>query len=301
MWNEVDNRKLGSLSSVQRMLVAAQNRQPRFFPELNAEALLVASDYGGEHAQARYSVYSFLVTSVTEWKTWDRSRRVIRDRSGLERRISFSRLGDSKRSEVLRPFLASIDEIEGLSFTLLVDKRLAAPVSSDDAAIGLTLWKPRVRDKVARVVGIVALLVAGLSHRDQDVLWISDEDAIAANAKQLTALTKLLAKATSNASRHDLGHLRCGTAASDPGDLQLEDLVAIPDLVAGALSEVLSLTRLSESTHIYVPTHHHVSHKARFLAQWLADQRRPLRRLVCLVEPAADLIHTRTRTVELSL
>jgi hypothetical protein len=35
----------------------------------------------------------------------------------------------------------------------------------------------------------------------------------------------------------DWGRIRCGTMKCDNGSLQIEDFVAIPDLIAGALSE----------------------------------------------------------------
>jgi len=53
----------------------------------------------------------------------------------------------------------------------------------------------------------------------------------------LTDLTTAFGWISSGYLSFDLGHIRCGTTKCDNGSLQIEDFVAIPDLIAGALSE----------------------------------------------------------------
>ena len=72
------------------------------------------------------------------------------------------------------------------------------------------------------------------------MFWFSDEDEIAANPQRLTLLTKLWANVISNYTVHSLRHLKCGTTGSDDGSNEIEDFAAIPDLVAGALSDLLT-------------------------------------------------------------
>ena len=94
-----------------------------------------------------------------------------------------------------------------------------------------------------RVLHLSAFLLSGLSVPGQDVLWIIDEDDIAANVTMLTDLTELFVGLCSSYSSHPLGHIRCGTTATagDAG-LALEDLAAIVDLTTGALGEVCNGT-----------------------------------------------------------
>jgi hypothetical protein len=63
-----------------------------------------------------------------------------------------------------------------------------------------------------RVVSLLGLLIAGFSAPGQDVLWATDEDAIAANAYRVRLLVDALALVSSNLLDHDLRHLRVATA-----------------------------------------------------------------------------------------
>ncbi len=89
------------------------------------------------------------------------------------------------------------------------------------------------------ILHLSAFLLSGLSAPGQDVLWIIDEDDIAANVAMLTDLTELFARISASYSSHTLGHLRCGTTATvEDGRLAFEDLAAIADLTTGALGEL---------------------------------------------------------------
>jgi hypothetical protein len=113
----------------------------------------------------------------------------------------------------------------------------------------LKRWKPNVQERLLRVLHLSAFLLSGLSVPGQDVLWIIDEDDIAANVTKLTDLTELFARALSSYSSHTLGHIRCGTTATaDDGGLALEDLTAIADLTTGALGELCNVLDLSPTT-----------------------------------------------------
>jgi hypothetical protein len=142
---------------------------------------------------------------------------------------------------------------------------------------------------VLRVTHLLAFLLAGLTREGQNLFWFTDEDAIAPNSKRLTELTQILAAATSAILPHNMGHLRCGTTASDNGTRQIEDLAAIPDLAVGSLVELASKYDAEASfpsSQLVVPTPRSVSEKARLLMDWFSDPRVPLRRQVLVVVPA---------------
>jgi hypothetical protein len=126
-----------------------------------------------------------------------------------------------------------------------------------------------------------------LSVPNQDLLWIVDQDEIAANVAQLTQLTKVFARILSNYSTHNLRHIRCGTTLSDDGNLALEDLAAIPDLTAGALSEICT-NFIDESAFpvpgIISPLNPRLSWKSRLISSWMAHEDMPLRRYTCVLE-----------------
>ena len=86
------------------------------------------------------------------------------------------------------------------------------------------------------------MLVACLSSSGQDVLWITDRDEIASNKEKLTEATNVVAHYMCHYLKHDMGNFRFGTTQSDNGTMELEDLASLPDLAAGAMSELMSCT-----------------------------------------------------------
>ena len=185
----------------------------------------------------------FLIFDLDRNERWLQGQRFFRQAimpSG--RRMAFKAMNDKLRREALVPFLQLADEIEGWLVLFAVSKVGGSSFRSadrpDEFEQLLKSWKPSVRERLLRIMHFSAFLLSGLSSPGQDVLWIIDKDEVAANAKQLTQLTQVLARVSSNSIGHDLRHLRCGTTHSDDGSLSLEDLVAICDLGAGALCEV---------------------------------------------------------------
>ena len=137
-----------------------------------------------------------------------------------------------------------------------------------------------------RVVTLLSLLIAGFSAPDQDVLWATDEDAIAANGSRVRHLVDALARVSSNLLDHGLRHLRVATAKQDKGDLSLEDLLAIPDIAAGGISDVMSNTFMHGAPPLGLefPRSGATSPKARRVLDWFADGTRPLKRLVVVID-----------------
>ena len=121
----------------------------------------------------------------------------------------------------------------------------------------------------------------------QNFLWFTDEDSIAANDKRIGDLTKLFSWIGSLYIPFTMGHFRCGTSKSDDGSRQLEDYIAIPDLIAGSLSEQLNLS-LSESDNlgdifwIYRPD---MSHKTQIITSWFSNISCSLKKLFVVIEP----------------
>jgi hypothetical protein len=206
------------------------------------QTLLMAGDIGGSHAGQLFETYSFLVADIDRNQLWLSAQRrfrsdVLRER----RRMAFKALNDKLRKNALASFLRMGEEIDGWLVTFAISRGSISAFRAEDrsaeVSLALSSWKPAVQERLMRVLHFSAFLVSGLSAPGQDVLWIIDEDAVAANVAQLTKLTQLFGNAASNSLNHDLRHIRCGTAKSDDGSLALEDLLAYSDLAAGAVSE----------------------------------------------------------------
>ena len=283
-------------------LTSLDQRYEGFLPNLRASTgLLIGSDYSGESSDSLYLVYSFLVTTLDSWHEWDAKRLEVRQTYLTDsRRMSFKRLNDGQRKRALRPLLTAANCFNGLSFSVAVSKKcksfFAGPVPLDIENPEFTQfrkWKPAVLQKAFVIVHIIGVLLAGLAERYQNVFWFTDEDTIAANDDRVRELTQLFTWICSSYLNFDLGHVRCGTSCSDNGNLQIEDFLAIPDLVAGAVSEQMSTSNLNPgSTGVFWMSRGDFSDKTSDITWWFSDARQPLKRLLCIIEPSPNDKHS---------
>ena len=275
-------------------------QNPNGFPDLrSASTVLITSDYSGDHSGSKYRVLSFLFADIERCQEWDEKRSNRRARLLADkRRMSFKELShDKQRQRALAPFLTAADAIPGLVFTVAIDSAIdslfegAAPLdlSNPDFA-AFRKWKPRVLEKAFRVVHLTSFLLAGLSRPGQNVLWFTDEDAIVANPDRLTQFTSLFAWIASSYLAFNLSHLRCGTTQCDNGSLMIEDLAAVPDLIAGSVRDQLQLVSDvgPDLPGVFWIHRGDFSEKTSFIIWWLADTTKPLKRVLCLLDPAPD-------------
>jgi hypothetical protein len=250
------------------------------------------ADFGGQHKGQHFDTYSFLVLDLEKNGRWlDRQQHFRQTVMPNTRRMSFKAMNDKYRRQALLPFLTLANGIEGWLVVFAISKaggslfRRVEEISQAHGLLGG--WKPRVRERLLRIMHLSAFLLSGLSSPGQDVLWIIDEDEIAANIPQLTQLTGVLGNMTSNSIDHNLRHIRCGTTRSDDGTLSLEDLAAVADLGAGALSEITTAMidqRQFPRRGIISPPPAGLTWKSRTLATWLGADVGSLQRLCCSIE-----------------
>ncbi len=270
-----------------------------FLPDLrSASTLLLGSDYSGESSDSPHLVFSFLMTSLESWARWEPERLRVRNAHLSDlRRMSFKRLTDGQRRRALRPFLEAANDLEGLSLSIAVSKQCDTVFAarppldlSNPEFAAYRKWKPAVLEKAFFVLHVLGVLLGGLAGRGQNVMCFTDEDSIAANADRLRELTQLFAWISSQYVEFDLGHLRCGTGKSDDGTRQIEDYLAIPDLIAGALAEQMLLRRSDqdETSNIFWLLRGDFSNKTQEITWWFSDARRSLKRLFCTVDPSSN-------------
>jgi hypothetical protein len=289
MWRHLAVQNAGLLAGISGILETVQARAPESFPNFaDAHTLVIGSDYSGLHSSATYYFYSFIVTTIPALASWDRARAVVRAAHLLTRHFSFKTLNDRVRWQALPDFLNAASSLHGLTLTLLVSKAARnlfslGPLDFDRPELApFRGWKPHVVERLIRATYIVGLLVSGLSAPRQNVLWVTDEDDIAANPRRLRQLVQATCNVTSHLAPHDLGTLRIATAASDKWRLGSRDLLAIPDLIAGALVEVFSTPSaggITTSNVVAVPALEHTSVRSRRIATWLASASGSLKHL----------------------
>jgi hypothetical protein len=288
---------LGFMNLLSNNVERVERDNQEAIPDIRrGDVLFIASDYSGEHDLAEYQSLSFLFADLERCSTWEEMRTQLRQRHLSDgRRIAFKNLRDKKSRGVLNSFLDAANTIPGLSLTVLIHKdieslfRTTGRIDRTEPELQNYLhWPETSFEKMLRVVHIIGLFLAGLSRSGQDVIWFTDEDEIAANDDRLRELTAITMNITSHYLPHDLRHLRCGTTKSDNGTRQIEDLVSIPDLIAGALSEVLMAQNAEglvpqDSLLLFRP--HRLSSKTAEIMNWFASSINPLKRLVYVIEP----------------
>jgi hypothetical protein len=255
--------------------------------------LLLASDYSGQHPGATHECISVLLTDDRASARWNRERINIRTRFLNDgRRMSFKTLNDRRRAEALDSFLDAANTVRGLLISVVIARKLGSlfvselgPASVDFSEYAV--WRPKVFERLLRVVHLIGLLLAGLSAPQQNVLWITDEDEIAPNRDRLNQVASIFSTVVSHYLPHSLGHCRIGTTNIDMPDRALEDLVAIPDLAAGALSEVLKRYRAGgpfARDDFLLARPDGITMKGRRMMNWFADATQPLKRFVLVID-----------------
>lgn len=256
--------------------------------------ILIASDYGGEHADATHNIYCYLVAR-DGGRQWSAAMQAIRrDLLPDGRSMSYKRLDDSRRQAALVPFLQAASDLDGHLVAIAVDKgqkRLSTDLCDVDevcSMLGLTAkWRARALEAMLRKVQFAALLLPLWATAWTNVTWITDRDEFVQNDARHDDALAAFVRMMGFYLRHPMGDIRLHTTEQDPGLLQFEDLCSVPDLAAGMLSDVSArMAREGRSDDDYnrlVNVQLHL--KADVLADWFWDQSTRLRKTMVTIDP----------------
>lgn len=209
--------------------------------------------------------------------------------------MRYSDLRDPSQERMVAPLLSAALSLHGLLACLAIDKTLRSVIDAsgkidiaDPQLEPWRHWKGRQFERMLRVASFVAVLLVGLSRPDQSMCWITDEDEIASNQTQLERLASGLAAMIMGRAPHHISAVECATTVTDSGAFETEDLVTIPDLVGGAVTDLLNAWKdagVSWSTKLHVPIPDSVQAKARPILNWFSSARGPLTRMLIVVIP----------------
>lgn len=298
-WTHLEDRRFGPMTVLSESIYRVAGQNPHALPDLHrGNTILVTSDFSGEHQTALYQTYSFLFANLEGCTAWRDQRDAVRLRWLSDgRRMAFKNLNDRNRQRALFPFLRAANKIPGLLATVLVHRDIQS-LFTEDTRLDMDQpelqpfhnWKPSTMEKLLRVMHLGSFFIAGLSRPEQDILWLTDEDDIVANEDRVRDVVNIFGRISSHYLQHDLREFKFETTWSDPGTREVEDLVSIPDLVAGALSEVVTgyaLDGAKPSPLFVIPPPRRVTPKARTIMDWFSDGTQPLKRLVYSVDKVA--------------
>jgi hypothetical protein len=292
MWNPV-HADVALLQVIGRKIQQIHAIDHRYLPDFSlSPALLLSSDYSGEHRESPYLALSFLILPLESWRAWEQKRQLIRERyRAVDRRVGYARFAGVKRL-VSMELLNAVGMVDGLLITVLIRKNVKSILDASGvinksqwAVSHCENWKPQTLEKMLRVVHFVAFMIAGVSSPDQDVRWITDQDDIAPNEERFNEMAQVFRMTASRYLPHKLGLLSCWTTAES--SLGVEDFAAIPDLAGGALVDLFGAyarqgITLSES--LVIPHPEALTSKPREILAWFGNDSR-LRRLVYTIEP----------------
>jgi hypothetical protein len=299
-WHLGDRPELGAMGSLNKLFRELDLKDPFAFPDFqSSKSILIGSDYSGQHSTSVYEAFGFILVDPKKTGRWANKRREIRKRYLRDgRRMSFKKLGDRRRAEALPEFLFASDMLPGLLVIFLVDSKIGSLFSPDapmkeegSNTISLDQWPNHIGEKLLRISHFSSLLLSGLSHKNQDVLWITDQDDVAQNIQKHTEFVKSFANISSHYLAHDLGHLRIATTASDSGSRDVEDFVSIADLAAGAVCQAMNTFHhmgLNLVQKVVVPYPTEMDQKIIHVMNWFSNQNSLLKKLVVGFEPSKE-------------
>jgi len=291
-WSPLDDKKFGLMNTFSENIKQIEAMHPDLLPDLrDGSTIFIGSDFSGQHKLARYETLSFLFADIEKCNEWENIRQQLRKKYLSDgRRMSYKNLKDSKKRNILIQFLNAADNIPGLLFTILIDKEIGSLFTFENHIdmdnpeyIKFKHWKRNTFEKLLRVIHFVSFFLNGLSRENQDVIWFIDEDEIVPNEDRLREFVKIFAQISSHYLKHNLRNLRIGTTKSDTGRRDIEDLVSVTDIAAGALCQVLtdySKSGVVPGSQILTPLMHPLPSKTKEIMLWLSDNSLRLKKIV---------------------
>jgi hypothetical protein len=207
---------------------------------------MVGSDYSGSHSRSDYHIYAFLLADADLSLNFPEARRLFRARFLPDgRRMSYKALNDALRRRALVPLLDAVETLTGVCCVVVVHKNLGR-MSTGQRTVDIWRethgldgkWTAPAFENMVRIVHFVCLLLGVASCPNQHVTWITDEDEIVANDDRLTDTMNVMDLMACLFVDHPLREFAMNSTQVDSGDRAFEDFVAVPDLVAGAFSDI---------------------------------------------------------------
>lgn len=226
---------------------------PNFHEHVNTIA--VFTDYAGDAADAKHLSYSFLFAPYDALSVCFAGMKSYREKHGLIDpyvEVNFKNLGYGPVSRIIDEWLALFDAFPALLFTLSVRKDIHSIVYENDRATlkeivkilsneGMGEWKTVAAERLVRVVHSIGYWCAMLSKPNQNILWITDHDQTVANPQMTQFASQLFQRVLNMYAPGRYGTI----AVAKPfeivnKDQDFFDILSIPDLSAGVISNLLS-------------------------------------------------------------
>ena len=248
------------ITAIEGHLIQLMEKKKLLLPNFHEhiQTIAVFSDYGGETSTASYQTYSFLFTGYNALYHVLREMRSIREKHGLlepHKEICFKDMGYGPLNRSLDSWLYLGNYLPGLLFTLIVSKNISSIIGNNEKKFSKELaealqvydmghWKAPMAEKLLRIVHTICYFSGLLSIEGQKIFWMTDDDAIMANADKKKATGMLLSRLLPAYTTKEYGSIGMATPFDDENDgndgSNISDLLSYPDLVAGSVEAFYS-------------------------------------------------------------
>ena len=282
IWRCLPDQQSGFFFSLSESLRIAETAHAHILVAVDEGRMIVASDYSGQHKEARHEAYSFIVTNDLALNEWLPRLVEFRERWLPDgRRISFKKLNEPVRWRALPAFLKTASKLKGNLITILIDRRVGSFMSGGPTATVAEYpdcFDPDAKlgtvEKMFRLAGFVALILGGLRREDQVSHWISDNDETLDSHDKREKFARLARYLTFGLTGwlRPADHLFATTGSPMAPDWS-EDLAAVADLAAAAycqLSSHLPAFMGCETWRVQCTTSPIQNQRAYAIGNWLA-------------------------------
>ncbi|MGE5549168.1 MAG: hypothetical protein ACM3ZC_01380 [Bacteroidota bacterium] len=280
----LQNENAGFIKDISDIIATEAWKNPSLIPDLSKDkTLFIFSDYS--RVQGAYKTYSFLVIGRSGADYFNGARKVLRDDFGLKnRRMAYKLLNDKLKLRALPAFLSCAGAMSGLLVTFAVDTQIKYMFAEQFLQVWpeLCAIKKVPLEDMLRVVHFGAQAVMTVFSPSQNIVWFTDNDAIVANEEYQQLFGKL-AETTIRKMfmpQEAIGRVVFGLTEVDDGSLEIEDFVAIPDLVAGALCDMLDqLNQAGLRVTAKLALRSVVREKTNIICEWIGKTICPLKKI----------------------
>jgi hypothetical protein len=258
---------------------------------------MFGSDYSGSNGGSQFRTYGFVIGDADASPEWPSRCRKSRSAFLADgRRMAFKSLNDSQRRRALIPFLEASEAINGHVVVVAINKKLTH-ISTHQGSVAVwealhgfkARWDPRVFEEMVRVSHFFSLFLAAWSSPNMNISWMTDEDDIVANAERLDDAHQFAARLSMLHVPHHLGEFMMNTPAVMPDELMFEDFLAIPDLAAGMIGEILKTKAANQfKAGLGVYNDQPVTEKSDIIADWFWHNSGTLKKTCILIDQTEE-------------
>lgn len=281
-WQRLKDPRFGLANRISDAIASLEWREPDSLIDVRkSRELVLACDFGGAHAEARYEAFAFLLGAISQAGPWMIQREEVRERLLNGRgEMSYKGLNDARRQRALAPFLITANLFPGNLVVVMVNKRLKRLFDNPGDGVlfpelvsAVRNWNVKSFHRLLLVATLGALLTSGLAGSTQDLLWVTDQDEIAPNPTKHDHAGHVIHHCLSRYAPALRGMLTFAMTEANASNFLLRDAVGIADLAAGCMVDALGACEGgSAERSLWVCPTAALARKARVIVDWFAQR-----------------------------